>query len=46
MLYDIHTKFYTDWFSHSEVNKGNRHTHRQEGSYKHTFYFFKIRKER
>jgi hypothetical protein len=27
----VHTKFHKDWFRHSEVNKGDTQTHRQEG---------------
>jgi hypothetical protein len=29
--HDIHTKFHTDWFQHSEVIRGDTQTHRQDG---------------
>jgi hypothetical protein len=45
--HDIHTKFYKDWFNHSEVGKGNTQTYRQRGDLinRLSFFFFKIRKE-
>jgi hypothetical protein len=39
----IHTKFHTDWFRHSEVDKGrgDSQTHRQQGNHISLIFFSK-----
>jgi hypothetical protein len=38
--HDIHTKFHKDWFSHSEVDRGDSQTHKQHGDIISLLLFF------
>jgi hypothetical protein len=41
MIY-VHTRFYKDWFRHSEVDKGDTQTHRQHGDLMSLLLFYFI----
>jgi hypothetical protein len=46
VCHDVRTKSHKDWFSHSEVDKGDTQTHRQHGDCISVVLFFKNKESR